>query len=115
MGGHWEAEFLPFAERFGECFLLPGGSDSRRILAVGEPDSLSEYSFLAIDFDDLPFIGLMYPGFDVYLAHTAGVVERDLTEYTMLAGDRTYGRRIREHPALRFGGALYEQFPFAHS
>lgn len=115
MGAHWEAEFLPFADRFGECFLLPGGSDSRRVLAVGEPDSLGEYPVLAIDFDDLPFIGLMYPGFDVYLAHTAGVVERDLTEYTTLAGDRIYGRRMREHAALRFDGALFEQFPFAHS
>jgi hypothetical protein len=115
MGAGWEAEFLPFADRFGECFLLPGGSDSRRLLAVGAPDSTGEYPVLALDFDDLPFVGLMYPGFDVYLGHTAGLIEREFTGYTVLAGDPVYGRRMREHARLRFAGRLGAEFPFAHS
>ena len=65
----WASLFEPIADRFGECFLLPGGSDSRRVLAVGEPDTIGEYPVLALDVDDMPFLGLMYPGFDVYLAH----------------------------------------------
>ncbi|MET8796415.1 hypothetical protein ABZV91_08155 [Nocardia sp. NPDC004568] len=115
MGAWWEAEFRPFAGRFGECFLLPGGSDSRRVLAVGEPDSTGEYPVLALDFDDLPFVGLMYPGFDVYLAHTAGLLDREFTGYSVLADDPVYGRRMREHARIRFAGRLCEQFPFAHS
>lgn len=69
----------------------------------------------APDFDDLPFVGLMYPGFDVYLAHTAGLIEREFTGYTALAGDPVYGRRMREHTRLRFAGRLCAEFPFAHS
>lgn len=89
------------AERFGECFLLPGGSDSRRVLATGTPDPLGEYPVFALDTDDLPCIELMYPGFDVYLAETAGVIEadRDGKSYSALLDDPGYGRRMREQAA----------------
>ncbi|MCT9929387.1 hypothetical protein N5079_04055 [Planotetraspora sp. A-T 1434] len=112
MGDHWGEFFAPLADRFTECFLLPGGSDSRRVLAVGEPDSRSEYPVLAVDVDDLPFVGLMYPGFDVYLAHTAGLVHRDFPSYTALAGDAVYGPRMREHCAHWFAGDVCAEFPF---
>lgn len=38
MGDFWGAEFAWLSGRFSECFLLPGGLDSRRILAVTDPD-----------------------------------------------------------------------------
>lgn len=111
-GPAWAPEFAGLAERFTECFLLPGGSDSRRLLAVGPVDGTGEYPVLALDFDDLPYLGLMYPGFDVYLGHTAGVLEFDFPEYTALVGHPLYSRRMREHGARWFGGELEVQFPF---
>ncbi|WP_253837571.1 hypothetical protein [Actinokineospora globicatena] len=108
----WAEDFAVFDTRFPECFLLPGGSDSRRLLAVGEPDSTGEYPVLALDLDDLPFLGLMYPGIDVYLADTAGVIQIDFDEYTALSGDRVYGRRMSEHSARHFAGDVCFEFPF---
>lgn len=111
-GEPWGETYAPLADRFPECFLLPGGSDSRRILAVGEPDSAGEYPVLALDVDDLPYVGLMFPGFDVYVAEAAGLIGVEFDTYTALAGDPVYGRRVREHAARRFGGELDAQYPF---
>ncbi|GAA3875577.1 hypothetical protein GCM10022243_45620 [Saccharothrix violaceirubra] len=108
-GELWGQFYQPIAEKFPECFLLPGGSDSRRVLAVGEPDSAGEYPVLALDIDDMPFAGLMFPGFDVYAAHTAGLVTDDFQGYTDLADDPVYGPRMREHARIRFDGGLYFQ------
>ncbi|MEU8896437.1 hypothetical protein [Nocardia sp. NPDC048505] len=112
LGQPWGELYAPLAERFPECFLLPGGSDSRRVLAVGEPDSAGEYPILALDVDDLPYAGLMYPGFDVYAAQVAGLVECAFETYTDLAAHPVYGRRLREHAAHRFAGELSAQYPF---
>ncbi|GAA4250258.1 hypothetical protein GCM10022255_038050 [Dactylosporangium darangshiense] len=107
LGGMYDVAAL--AERFAECFLLPGGSDSRRVLATGTPDAEGEYAVFALDVDDLPCIELMYPGFDVYLADTAEVlgVERG-PGYSSLAADRVYGPRMREHARHVFGGGYSE-------
>ncbi|MFF3378057.1 hypothetical protein ACFYXF_34540 [Streptomyces sp. NPDC002680] len=113
MGDFWGTEFAWLSGRFSECFLLPGGSDSRRILAVAEPDGEGEYPVFALDLDDLPYLGLMYPGFDVYLADTAdllGLGERE--SYTDLIGHPTYGPRMRRHAAQCFAGAGSVQYPF---
>ncbi|MGX2998756.1 hypothetical protein JNUCC64_31565 [Streptomyces sp. JNUCC 64] len=166
-GGAWEPEFALFAERFPECFLLPGGSDSRRFLAVAEPDGRGEYPVLgvsdnspwseercpvraiarrrrvlvaellglfgnaasvragrrdatgnhqtpplALDFDDLPCVSLMYPGFDVYAADTAGLLGFAFETYSGLIGHPVYGRRMREHARHCFDGVPEAQFPF---
>src|SRR5262245_22129089 len=37
----------------GDCYLLPGGADSRRFLYVGRADSLGEYPVLVVDTDEL--------------------------------------------------------------
>ncbi|MFB6530477.1 MULTISPECIES: hypothetical protein [unclassified Streptomyces] len=111
-GAWWTEDFAPLAERFPECFLLPGGSDSRRVLAVTEPDEEGEYPVLALDMDDLPFVGLMYPGFDVYLADTAGLVARDPGSYTSLFRHDTYGPRMRRHAAHCLDGEVCAQYPF---
>ncbi len=113
MGDFWGAEFAWLAGRFSECFLLPGGSDSRRVLAVTEPDEEGEYPVFALDLDDMPYLGLMYPGFDVYLADTAdllGLPERET--YTDLIGHPTYGPRMRRHAARCFAGADCVEYPF---
>jgi hypothetical protein len=112
LGEMWGKEFAPLADRFPECFLLPGGSDSRRVLAVTEPDELGEYPVLALDVDDLPFAGLMYPGFDVYLADTAGFVGWEMDSYTELIGHPVYGLRMRRHAATAFAGDAYAEWPF---
>ncbi|MGV9311062.1 hypothetical protein ACWDR0_02560 [Streptomyces sp. NPDC003691] len=111
-GEMWAPEFALFDERFPECFLLPGGSDSRRFLAVTEPDGLGEYPVLALDFDDLPCVSLMYPGFDVYAADTAGLLGIEFETYSALADDRVYGPRMRRHAAHCFDGEREAQFPF---
>ncbi|MFE2873435.1 hypothetical protein [Embleya sp. NPDC059259] len=112
LGEMWGEMFTPVADRFPECFLLPGGSDSRRILAVTEPDREGEYPVLAVDVDDLPFVGLMYPGFDVYLGNTAGLIEHEYESYTGLMDDPRYFRRMHHHATHCFGGASHFEFPF---
>lgn len=112
LGQPWGAAFEGLAERFPECFLLPGGSDSRRVLAVGAADSLGEYPVLALDVDDMPYAGLMYPGFDVYVGEVAGFVACEFETYTDLGSDAVYGRRMREHAVRSFAGQLCAEYPF---
>ncbi|MEU5397757.1 hypothetical protein ABZ348_00465 [Streptomyces sp. NPDC005963] len=116
MGEVWGAEFAWLAEHLSECFLLPGGSDSRRILAVTEPDTEGEYPVLALDVDDMPYLGLMYPGLDVHLADMVGLLDRVETEsYTELIDHGTYGPRMRRHATQCFAGDAYVEFPFESS
>ncbi|MFE3108215.1 hypothetical protein ACFXKJ_12720 [Kitasatospora indigofera] len=109
-GDGWGQAFDPLSERFAECFLLPGGSDSRRVLAVGEPDDYGEHPVLALDIDDLPCIELMYPGLDVYLADTAGVITVPGEGYSAAAGDARYAARMRAHARNHLAGELSEDF-----
>jgi hypothetical protein len=63
----------------------------------------------ALDVDDIPCIELMYPGLDVYLAHTAGVIEVDPgLGYSALADDPRYAARMRDHARNFFAGRLHE-------
>ncbi|MFE0678752.1 hypothetical protein [Streptomyces sp. NPDC058867] len=113
MGDFWGREFAWLSGYLSECFLLPGGSDSRRILAVTEPDAQGEYPVLALDLDDMPYLGLMYPGFDVYLADTAdllGLGERQT--YTDLVDHAVYGPRMRHHAARTLAGETCVEYPF---
>ncbi|WP_354644616.1 hypothetical protein [Kitasatospora camelliae] len=79
------------------CLPLVGGSDSRRLLYLGRPDSTGEYPVLVTDIDDLPYVAVMYPGLDVYLAHLAGVLDLAFGSYTGLTDHPEYGPRMREH------------------
>ncbi|QIQ03627.1 hypothetical protein [Streptomyces liangshanensis] len=107
-GDGWGAGFDTLSARFDECFLLPGGSDSRRVLATGEADEYGEYPVFALDVDDLPCVELMYPGLDVHLADTAGVISRREGGYSSLAEDATYGPRMRTHARNAFAGELHQ-------
>jgi hypothetical protein len=101
----WGGMYAPLGARTGECFLLPGGSDSRRIFAVTEPDSLGEYPVLVIDTDDLPYAAIMYPGFDVFMGDEAGLLEgTDFDTYEDLFDDRRFAGRMREHAKHLFNG-----------
>lgn len=113
MGDFWGKEFAWLSGHLSECFLLPGGSDSRRVLAVTEPDDEGEYPVLALDLDDMPYLGLMYPGFDVYLADTAGLLELGKREtYSDLIHHATYGPRMRRHADRCFAGETCVEYPF---
>ncbi|MDQ0365870.1 hypothetical protein [Catenuloplanes indicus] len=113
LGEPWGSLFAPIADRFPECFLLPGGSDSRRVLVVTEPDAAGEYPVLAVDVDDLPCAVLMYPGFDVYLAATAELVPVPAGRgYDVFRNDPVYGTRMREHAKRLFGGGTSIDYPF---
>ncbi|MET8825579.1 hypothetical protein ABZX40_31705 [Streptomyces sp. NPDC004610] len=113
MGDWWGEVFAWLSGHLPECFLLPGGSDSRRILAVTEPDDQGEYPILALDLDDMPYLGLMYPGFDVYVADTAGLADLGEYEtYSDLVHHRTYGPRMRRHAVQVFAGESCVEYPF---
>jgi hypothetical protein len=113
LGEDWGAYFTPLATRFGECFLLPGGSDSRRVLATGPADGVSEYPVLALDVDDEPSVNLAYPGFDVYLAHVLGVIQFRERHYASLIDHPLYGPRMRQHAQHWFGGRVSAEYPFS--
>jgi hypothetical protein len=87
-----------------DVFGLHFGSDSRRFLYVGEPDSIGEYPVLLADTDDSPYLGVEYPGIDVYLAINAGVVNFDGGVYGALLGHAVYGKRMKQHAKRYFGG-----------
>jgi hypothetical protein len=78
----------------GDCFLLPGGADTRCFLYVGRADALGEYPVLVVDTDDLPFVSIACPGFDAWLAVDAGVFQR------------ARGKSFFDHPTL--GPAMAE-------
>ena len=101
----WGELYKPLGDRLGECFLLPGGSDSRRIYAVTEqPDALGEYPVLVVDTDDIPYAAVMYPGFDVFMADESGFGIHDFGTYESLHDDPRYAARLAHHARLLFGG-----------
>lgn len=68
------------AQRFpGKALPLDQGSDSMRILYLGDPDAQGEYPVLFIDHDDVPVLGVQYPGFDAWLGTELGVTTADFT------------------------------------
>ena len=106
-GGYFER--APMAERFTECFLLPGGADSCRVLVTDSADEYGEYPVLALDVDDVPCATLMYPGFDVFLAQNAGIVEiPPYRGYAALAKHPDFAGRMNTHAERCLGGSLEE-------
>jgi hypothetical protein len=100
----WGRFCTELGNHFDTCFLLPGGPDSLRMYAVtGEPDLLGEYPILIVDMDyPPPATGIMYPGFDVYIADLAGIIDhpRDTHPqgaYVDLFDDPRYAPRLKWH------------------
>ncbi|HEX6817625.1 MAG TPA: hypothetical protein VF120_04560 [Ktedonobacterales bacterium] len=101
----WSEMYAPLTDRFPECFLLPGGSDSRRIYAVTEtPDAMGDYPVLVVDIDDLPYAAVMYPGFDVFLGDEVGLGLHPFDTYEALHDDPRYATRMRHHALRLFDG-----------
>ena len=106
-GGYFER--APMAERLTECFLLPGGADSCRVLVTDSADELGDYPVLALDVDDVPSATLMYPGFDVFLAENADIVEMpERMGYAALARHPDFAARMATHAERCFGGSVEE-------
>ncbi|MEV8099343.1 hypothetical protein [Kitasatospora sp. NPDC085879] len=112
----WSEMFAEFEALLpGRCLPLVGGCDSRRLLYIGEPDSAGEYPVLVTDLDDMPYVAVMYPGLDVYLADEAGLLDLDFDTYTGLMDHPVYGARMREHAErTRLGsdGLEIQDLPF---
>ena len=111
-GDTWAGFFeqASMGARFDECFLLPGGADSCRVLVTGAADEYGEYPVLALDVDDIPCAELMYPGFDVFLADTAGLLEKpEARGYSALAEDPRYRARMSTQARRYFDGRLHEE------
>lgn len=98
----WAAfdELLP-----GACYLLPGGSDARRFLYVGEADAAGEYPVLCVDTHDIPFVCVYSPGFDVWLAeHFRRLPGYSRRTYTDMFDHPAYGAAMVEQARRNFGG-----------
>jgi hypothetical protein len=87
----------------GQCLVIPGGSDSRRFMYVGEPDAHGEYPVFVVDTDDIPYVCLAYPGLDMYLAD--GVV-REVIKGTYTDGfdDPALGPMLADQARRNFQG-----------
>ena len=93
----------------GSCLLLPQGTDSCRFMYVGEPDAYGEYPVLIADTSDVPWVGLAYPGLDVFLADgtITTIVEDDYMDawenpaYEPMLADQAR-RNLRGFKAISF-------------
>ena len=101
--------------RFEHCFLLSGGSDSRRILVLTDsPDSEGEHPVLFTDVDDQPVLGALHPGLDAYLGWATGLFEEPksaFTTYTDIARTQPFRSRNAHHVRHLLGGEWEIEFP----
>ena len=98
------AQFADFGKLLtGKCLVLPGGSDSRRFMYAGNPDAHGEYPVFIVDTDELPWVGLAYPGFDAYIAD--GLVANVITDTYMDAWQHDHwAPHLEHHARANFGG-----------
>jgi hypothetical protein len=102
----------------GFCLPVPLGSDSRRLVYLSEPDELGEYPVLMLDIDDQPYVGVEYPGIDVYLATHAGLLAPPEKVAGGYADDPRFQARMEHHIRTALGGHRYlepgdEGFPIS--
>ena len=87
----------------GKCLALPSEGDSRRFLYAGEPDAHDEYPVFIVDTDELPWVGLAYPGFDAYIAD--GRIAEVVTDSYLDAWDHDHwAPHLEHHARTNFGG-----------
>ena len=87
----------------GKCLVLPDGSDSRRFMYAGKPDAHGEYPIFIVDTDELPWVGLAYPGFDAYIAD--GRLANVITDTYMDAWQHDHwAPHLEHHARTNFGG-----------
>ncbi len=105
--------FKPISDKYlpDQCLVLPGGDMSRRMIYVGQADERGEYPILYMDVDDNPAVGLQYPGFDVWLADTAGVLNFKLRHTGSLFDSPDYGPSMEQHVKRNLvGRRTYDTF-----
>ena len=87
----------------GKCLVLPDGTDSRRFMYAGKPDAHGEYPIFIVDTDELPWVGLAYPGFDAYIAD--GRLANVITDTYMDAWQHDHwAPHLEHHARTNFGG-----------
>lgn len=92
--GEMAEGFDDVLQRFpGNALPLDAGSDSARFLYLGDPDEHGEYPVVGIDHDDLPWVGVVEPGFDVWLARELGVAVGKMKTELDAANKRLFGRK----------------------
>ena len=111
---NWAREFNVPSLAHG--FLLPGGSDSRRVYMLSpRADAQGDYPVLFTDVDDMPAVGIMYPGFDVWLAEKARVLAvatpDEGSTYTNAFKDPRFASRCRHHADVLFDGRSEVECP----
>ena len=87
----------------GKCLALPSEGDSRRFLYAGEPDAHDEYPVFIVDTDELPWVGLAYPGFDAYIAD-ARIAEVVTDSYLDAWDHDHWAPHLEHHARENFGG-----------
>jgi hypothetical protein len=101
-----EDQFDDRFEEFGEilpgnCFLIPGGTDQRRFLYVGDPDGEGEYPIFTIDPSNMPYLALTAPNIGVYVAAMTGVIEEPRT-MEALFDDKRFKASMRAQSKVNF-------------
>jgi hypothetical protein len=101
-GGFWGKVYFHLRDTpvAGRGVELDCGSDSMRFLFVGKQDAHSEYPVLWADVDDMPCLGIEAPGFDVWLAQEAGMLQREDIA-------RLYAADLKAQSDLNLGGAEF--------
>lgn len=89
-------EILP-----GNCFLIPGGTDQRRFLYVGDADDEGEYPVFTIDPKAPPYVALSASSIGVYLAVMTGFIEEPAT-MEALFDDKRFKASMRTQAKVNF-------------
>lgn len=95
------------------CFLLPGGTESRRVYVItNEPDSTGEYPIVLVDIDDVPFLCVYMAGLDVFLAERAGTITMPKGgTYEDVSRDERFRARMSHHGKKLMKGRISTDFP----
>jgi len=97
---------------FSSCFLLPGGSDSKRIWVItNEPDALGEYPVVLTDDDEVPFLCVYMAGLDVFVGDLSGVQPVPDGTYEEVARDERFRARMSHHGKKLMKGRISTDFP----
>ena len=97
---------------FKACFLLPGGTDSKRVWVItSEPDALGEYPVVLTDDDEVPFLCVYMAGLDVFLGDLSGVQPVPGGTYEDVARDERFRARMSHHGKKLMKGRISTDFP----
>ncbi len=96
---------------FHTCFLLPIGSDSKRIWTItSSPDALGEHPVMLTDDDEVPFLCVYMAGLDVFLGDLSGV-QPVRGDYGAVARDERFRARMSHHGKKLMKGSIWTDFP----